>query len=451
MSHAEICPGPTRRSVLQLGLSLLGGLGLNDLLRLRANAAARERDTAVILLWVPGGMSHLETFDPKPDAPAEYRGEFDSIATKVPGVRFCEHLPRLAQLADKLAVIRSISHNISDHPGAAGRFLSGRIPPNISAVDSKFPTIDAVVGKLRHRGGGNMPALVSNTPQIKGAGPAYLGQSARPFVVDADPNLADFEVPNLTVHSAHAQRLEERMQLLSELDRYPRGRELDGSMQAADELHRRAMGLLSSNQARQAFQIAREPASVRDRYGRHEWGQRALLARRLVEAGSSFVTVELRAKKPYELVTWDDHGDVYHIFRAMQKRLPLLDRTASALIEDIYERGLDRRVLVVIATEFGRTPKINMGRAAQPKNPGRDHWPGAMSVVVSGGGLPMGQVIGATNSKGEMPQQRPLQPNDFLATVYRFLGIDTTRAFLDPSGRPMPVLPWGKPIEELGG
>lgn len=440
----------TRRSLLRAGTLTLGGMTLAQLLRARA-AAGEQRanpETSVILLWLEGGPSHLETYDLKPAAPIEYRGEFSPISTNVPGIDVCEHLPRQARLADRFSLIRSITHDVPDHPGAAGRFLTGRRPLNISDPVSKFPTLDTITAKMRRERHAGVPGFVSNVRAVKGGGSAYLGATCEPFVVKGDPNSADFHVDDIVLDASLAPRLDDRVRLREQLDRLQHSLDLRGAMAAGDQFQREALRLLTSGRAREAFDVGREPAAVRDRYGRTKWGQSALLARRLVEAGCSFVTVEMGYLNPGN-ATWDDHGDAQHIFKSMRERLPIYDQALSALIEDIYERGLDRQVLVVATGEFGRTPQVNLGRAARPVFPGRDHWPGAMSVLVSGGGLRTGQVVGATNSRGEAPQDRALDPNDLLATIYRFLGIDPAHAFPDFRGRPMPILPSGTPIREL--
>jgi len=440
----------TRRGFLQAGSLLLGGLGLGQLAQLRANAPmSRPSNTSVILLWLEGGPSQLETYDMKPNAPVEVRGEFKPIHTVIPGMDVCEHLPRHAKVADKFTLIRSISHHIPDHPGAASRFLTGYVPANISDPISKFPTIEAVTAKLRAGRDATMPAHVSNVLQLKGGGSAYLGRGTDPFVVDRDPSLANFQVDNLSLDASFAARLDDRRALLASLDAWQRQVEAHPAFTAQDQFRQRAFQLLTSNRTRAAFDLSQEPLHLRDTYGRHEWGQRTLLARRLVEAGCSFVTVQLTGKQTPAHITWDDHGDVGHIFHNMKIRLPQLDQCVSALIEDLHARGLNEEVLVIVTGEFGRTPIVNMGRAAKPINPGRDHWPGAMSVLVSGGGWQMGQVIGATDSRAGAPHTRPLSPNDFLASVYHFLGIDPTQHFLDAQGRPLPILPHGDPIREL--
>lgn len=463
MKH-DPCPGPSsRRSFLQAGSLLLGGLGLPDLLRLRADAGESQRsDTAVILLWLEGGPSHLETYDMKPAAPQEYRGEFSPIATAVPGMDVCELLPRHCQLADRISIIRSITHKVADHPGAAGRFLTGRTPRNISATMSEHPTFDSIVGSIREatsRSG--IPQFISNKAQLKGGGTAYLGPTAGPFVVDflpphiaqlpigpdSDPLDPSFSVANLAVHEHVAGRLDDRVSLLNAFDQLRRDVDSNRQIEASDRFQQRAAQLLCSPATRDAFDLSRESDALRDRYGRNTLGQSALLARRLVEAGCSMLTLDW-GRVSRKFPTWDDHGDAHHIFNAMKSRLPIYDQAITALIEDVYQRGLDQRVLVIAAGEFGRTPKLNMGRAKKPMWPGRDHWPGAMSVLVSGG-CKMGQIIGQTNNQGEYPAERTLDPNDFVATVYRFLGINHEATILDHRGRPMPLLPSGKPIHEL--
>lgn len=449
-----LCSGPiSRRGFVQAGSLLLGGLGLADLLRLRAEAAAEphnggSNDTAVILLWLGGGPSHLETYDLKPDAPAEFRGEFRPIQTQVPGLDVCELLPLHAGMAERFTLIRSLTHDIPDHSGAASRLLTGRRPRNINDPVSQFPTFDSVLAKMREDRRAGVPNFISNTRALKGGGSAYLGATCEPFVIEGDPNAVDFQVRNLALDHSVAERFDDRLQLLKSFDQLRFDLERGGKLAAGDQFRQQAIEILASGKARAAFDLSREPAAVRDRYGRTSWGQSALLARRLVEAGCSMVTLDWNYLNPVS-ASWDDHGDAQHLFKCMRLRLPVYDRAVTSLIEDLAARGLSQRVLVIATGEFGRTPQLNMGRAAVPKWPGRDHWPSAMSVLVAGGGWNMGQVIGATNSRGEMPQTQPLDPNHFLASIYRFLGIDTAHAFLDHRGRPMPILTNGQPIAEL--
>jgi hypothetical protein len=444
-----------RRDFLRVGSFALGGLTLGDLLRLRAAAAGQEQqtgDTSVILLWLSGGPSQLETYDLKPGAPAEYRGEFRPIRSTVPGLDVCEHLPLHAQVADKFTLIRSIQPNYQDHGPGTWRFLSGRMQP-VSASDgpSHFPEIGSIVSWARRARRTSLPQFIAQ-PRIFRQGHAYLGLGHAPFLIGADPAAADFQGKNLTLHPALAHRLDDRQRLLHTFDTLRREVDGSGTMAVMDEFNRKAVNLLTGHQVRQAFDLNQESTKVRHRYGRHHWGQSALLARRLAEAGCGFIHLNLLSiyKNGYFnglADNWDDHSEAVrgNIFEAMRRRLPVLDRTVTALIEDIYQRGLEKKIMVVVMGEFGRTPRLS----TQSGRPGREHWGGSMSVLVSGGGLKTGQVIGATNARAEHPHSRKLDPNDLLATIYRFLGIDPEEAIADATGRPMPILPYGTPIDEL--
>ncbi|WP_339683428.1 DUF1501 domain-containing protein [Gimesia maris] len=446
----------SRRSFLQSGFLTLGGLGLADLLRLRAEAASTSGstpDTSVILIWLQGGPSHMETYDMKPEAPVEYRGEFNPIHTNVPGMDICEYLPLHAKVADRFTLIRSISHGFANHAGGAGRFLSGRDPLRPLERTSQFPTIGPIVSRMRDHVNIGIPNYIGNQPNVYGGGSAYLGESALPFVVGSDPNAKNYRVPNITLDDKLKDRLDDRVTLLASFDNMRRDLDQNGSLQSIDKFNSRALDMLTSDKSRDAFDITQESEATRDKYGRHKWGQRALLARRLVEAGSSFVTMQMQNPGITGCAgNWDIHAVNGHLYDDLRGRLPVFDRAVSALIEDIYERGLDEKVMVIVSGEFGRTPRINPQKGTRSKvmQPGRDHWPGAMSVLVSGGGMQMGQVIGSTTANGAYAKDNKLDPNDLLSTVYRFLGIDQTHEFLDHSGRPMPILPSGKPIVELG-
>lgn len=469
MTKPVCCRGPlTRRSFLEVGSLSVCGLGLSHLLRLRACASQPGRsvsDTSVILVWLPGGPPHMETFDMKPEAPSEYRGEFRPISTVVPGIEVCEHLPLFAKAADKYAIIRSIAHEFADHGGGHKRFLTGRDPREPTGFVNDYPMVGSVVAKMREgrsaRSG--VPDYVNFCDHgrqhidVFSFGSAYLGPETHPFTVPGDPSAPNFEVQNISLHPQIASRLEDRQLLLAGFDRLRRQVDASGAMEALDEFNRRAIQLLTSPRVRQAFDLAEEPAETRDRYGRHAWGQRALLARRLIEAGSSFVTVVMENPLPsgglpkYAVYNWDSHAVNCHIFDDFRLRAPYFDQAVTALIEDIYARGLDRQVMIIVTGEFGRTPRINpaVGTQTGVMQPGRDHWPQAMSVVVAGGGMRTGQVVGSTNAKGEYPQERPLTPNDLWATMFRHLGIDIHHTFPDHAGRPMPILPYGEVIREL--
>ena len=434
----------------------LGGLGLGDLLRSRAeaeDAGRAARDTSVILIWLEGGPSQMETYDLKPEAPAEYRGELRPISTVAPGLDVCELLPEHAKVADKLVLIRSISHGFHNHAGGAGRFLSGYNP--LKPVDPKaqFPCLGPVVAKmLEGQRDPSLPTYVASASNVYGGGAASLGPAYLPFVVSADPNAANFKVNNLTLAPQMKSRLDDRRSLLRGLDRMRRDVDQSRVMDSMDKHNRDAVNLLTSTKARDAFDLSKESPRTRDKYGRHKWGQRALLARRLVEAGVSFVTMQMsNPGVPGVAGNWDLHAVNGHLFDDLCGRLPPFDGAIAALVDDIYQRGLDKRVMLIVAGEFGRTPRINPQKGTQSKvmQPGRDHYPGAMSVLVSGGGMRTGQVVGSTNSKGEHPKDRQLDPNDLLATVYRFLGIDHRKTVPDLAGRPLPLIPSGEPIREL--
>ncbi len=395
----------------------------------------------------------METYDLKPNAPVEYRGECNPIQTNVPGMDVCELLPLHAKVADKFTIIRSISHGFANHAGGAGRFLSGRNPLRPLDPISQFPTLGPVVSRIRGERNNGLPNYVSSTKRVYGGGSSYLGEAVLPFVVAGDPNASNFRVPNLSLASNLKDRLDDRVNLLKSFDRMRRDTDHSATFDAMDSFNQRAINLLTSERARTAFDLSLEDEATRDRFGRHKWGQRALLARRLVEAGCSFVTMQMQSPGlPGGIGNWDIHAVNGHLFDDTRARLPVFDRAIAALIEDIYQRGLDKKVMVIVSGEFGRSPRINpqKGTKSGITQPGRDHWPGAMSVLVSGGGQRMGQVIGSTTSKGEYAKDNKYEPNDLLANVYQFLGIDHTHAFPDHSGRPMPILPHGKPIVELG-
>lgn len=429
---------------------------MSDLLRARAAAktAGRESDdTSVILIWLQGGPSHMETYDLKPNAPIDYRGEVDPISTVVPGMDIGEYLPLHARVADKFSIIRSISHGFANHAAGAGRMLSGYKPFKLLDPLAQFPCLGPVVSKmLEGRRDPAMPRYVASAPNVYGGGSASLGPAYLPFVVGGDPNAKNFEVKNLSLSPNIKDRLDDRQTLLNAFDGLRRDIDLSRSMESLDKYNSEAVSLLTSHKARDAFDLTKESPATRDRYGRHKWGQRTLLARRLVEAGSSFVTMQMQNPSiPGAIGNWDIHAVNGHLFDDARARLPVFDRAIAALIEDIYQRGLDKKVMVIVSGEFGRTPRINpqKGTASKVLQPGRDHYPGAMSVLVSGGGMQTGQVIGSTTAKGERPKDRKLNPNDLLATIYRFLGIDYEETVPDLSGRPTPLIPYGTPIREM--
>lgn len=457
-----------RRGFLRQALGGIGALSLPNILRLRAEAATRPApdDTSLILLWQDGGPSHFETFDPKPDAPAEYRGELRAIPTTLPGVHFCEILPRLARMAHQFTVIRSLHQASSHHVSGTHTFITGYYDTGQDPFSGPppYPDLGAVIHRMRSGQEGRLPNYVALDKGLSRGGTAYLGRAYGPFAVDNDndPSRPNFKVKNLQLQEGiSAPRFRERMDLLGALDSMRR--EIDsaaqsGQMQDMDRFHQRAYNLLNSPAASRAFDFQREEPRLRERYGLHVAGQQALLARRLVEAGVSVVAVRFspdgRGDGDRSGAGWDDHAVHGNIFQIMKRRGPQFDQAVSALIEDLGNRGLDRRVLVVVAGEFGRTPKISYANTEllpTVYGPGRDHWGAAGCALVYGGGLRMGQVIGATNRRGEYPVQRPLKPQDLLATIYQHMGIDTRHEFLNFAGRPIPILPYGEPIRELTG
>lgn len=466
---ATRCLGPvSRREFLRAGALGLSGLSLADVFRLQAAAESTGKripdDTSVIFLWLPGGPPHMETYDMKPNAPIEYRGVMNPISTTVPGLDVCELLPMHAKIAHKYNIIRSIAHNFSDHGGGHKRFMTGRDPKSPVEFVNDSPAVGSIVAKTFENRDVGVPNYVCGADNgrqgvdVFSLGAAYLGPAYTPFFVVGDPTPKEFKIPNLAPVIEATGRLDDRTRLLKNFDHFRRVADSSGLMSSMDKFDERALGLLTSSAARTAFDLNLESDETRDRYGRHAWGQRALMARRLVEAGCKFVTMIL--ENPYQsgipflkqgTYNWDSHAVNCHMFDDLQARLPIYDRTITAIVEDLYERGLDKKVMLIVTGEFGRTPRISnvVGSQTGVMQPGRDHWPQAMSVLVAGGGMRTGQVIGSTNSKGEHPKDRPMTPNDLWATVYRHLGIDYTHAFPDHRGRPMPILPYGEPIAEL--
>ncbi len=450
------CHGPLdRRAFLSIGGMSLGALasgidpGLTQLLASEESHQPAEKDFSVILLWANGGPSHLETFDMKPDAPAEFRGEFKPIATNVPGMDICELLPNLAKMADKFSIVRSLHHNRNEHSGGTCRLLSGYTPTAANPMDAENPEMASIVANQLEHTARDIPLFIANT-KFYGGGPAYLGAAYSPYLFRGDPNSAKFSVGDLTVTNDAVKDLQTRQNLLKTFDRFRRDLDHKGSMAALDKFNQRAVATLTSPRAADAFNLSKEPDAVRDRYGRTTWGQGLLLARRLVESGVRIVQLQAGFKLSKEagrVSNWDDHSVNTHTFRAYRERMPVFDVAVPALIEDLYARGLDKKVLFIFCGEFGRTPKIR--HQDKTKRPGRDHWSKAMSIFLSGGGLKMGQVVGATNPRGEHPIESVMDSNCLLATIYRRFGIDPSRHYYDNSGRPVPILTDGHPIAEL--
>ena len=477
-TNGSPCPGPTtkravravgRRELLRAGLVGFSSLTLGELYGLRAASAqakanSTQQQTAVILIWLRGGASHLETFDPKPEASTEFRGPFTAINTNVPGIRICELLPRLAKIADRYAILRSMAHTGGGHPAGSLQVLAGDSDPQ-DKLKPVRPDWMTIANYLRHDPARKIPNYVAINPvdrydNFTIAGPTYLGATYEPFKVMGDPSRPQFEVPNIGLAPAQQDRFVARFKLKDTLDGLRRDVDQSGMLAAADQFEAQAINLLTSSQAREAFDLRNEPDRVRDRYGRNQWGQQCLMARRLVEAGVEIIATEFDGPLCGRVANWDDHAVNHHVFDAMKYRAPFFDQAVSALIEDVYARGLDKRVLVVVTGEFGRTPRISYvassggGVASGSKGtvqPGRDHWPRANSMLFAGGGIHTGQVIGATDRRGEDAIDRRVGPGDFLATIYHHLGIDYQHESIrNFSGRPVPILNKGKPISELG-
>lgn len=455
MTHHELHGPLARREFMQVGALALGGLTLSDVLAARARAGSGSVDTSVIMLYQHGGASQLETYDLKPDAPSDYRSQFRPIVTNVPGMEICELFPLQAKLADKLSLIRSLNHDVGIHSDGGIVVLTGKRPEQLdptSQSKSDHPDFGSVASRLRGLGEHVMPPYVAIPRKPYMTRPAYLGLHHGAFEL-SDPSAEDYRPPHAQLAAGQdAKLLDDRQKLLSQLDRIRRGLDLEGNMEGIDKFRRLAFQMLTSPQAARAFDIAQEDGRLRDKYGRHQWGQSCLLARRLCDAGTAVVNVYFNTpKNGPDYTNWDDHpgnaGRPGHFAKFMQTRLPFMDQALAALIEDIFDRGLDRKILVVVVGEFGRTPKMRYG---PPDNSyGRDHWPQAYTALVSGGGLRMGQVVGATNSKAEYPTERPYTPQDLLATIYRHLGIDWQETLADFSGRPVHILSNAQPIREL--
>ena len=435
------CQGMGRRDFLQVGLHGLLGFGLADLLRLQARAkpsasVVKPSEARCILVWLDGGPTHHESFDPKPDAAAEIRGDFKPMPTSVPGIHFSESVPRLASVADKLTVVRSICHKDPNHGGGNHYMMTGAptpAPVNCGAFVTFHPSFGSVISY--HRGvQKGMPAYMTMPRQSRSGGPNFLGAEHAPFVVDGDPNSADFRVRDLVLPVEISEgRARRRRELRASLDRLKRFRDqhAEDPTLAFDSYYDQGLDLVTSEPAQAAFDIHSEPDAMKDRYGRNDLGQRLLLARRLVEVGLPFVTVYHGG--------WDHHSNIFHSLRT---KMPPVDQGLSALISDLDERGLLGVTLVLLLGEFGRTPKIN-------ERGGRDHWPHAMSVLMAGAGIPGGQVVGATDKNGAYASENVHSPEDFAASLYTKMGIDPHKILHDAVGRPVPLVNGGVPIPDL--
>ncbi|MGV3531529.1 MAG: DUF1501 domain-containing protein [Chthoniobacteraceae bacterium] len=437
------CAGHSRRDFLQLGLGGLMGLGLCDLLRMRSYGASPQaatlpgKDVNCIMIWLDGGPSHYETFDPKPDAPAEIRGTFNTIPTAVPGVHFSEPVPHLAKAFDKFTVVRSICHKDPNHGGGNHYLMTGAptpVPVSCGAFVTFHPSFGSMVSYDRGVRSG-LPPYMAMPANTRSGGPNFLGGQHAPFIIDGDPNGKHFQVNDVVLPKEIAEgRAQSRRELRASLDRMQRFNDqvVDDPAVVFDQFYQQGLELVSSSKAQTAFDINGEDEKSRERYGRNDFGQRLLMARRLVEVGVSWVTVNYGG--------WDDHTKIFETYKGA--RLQRFDQGVAALITDLHERGLLEKTLVLVLGEFGRTPKVN-------KDAGRDHWPHAMSVLMAGAGIPGGQVVGATDAKGYHASEKVYRPEDFAASLYTKMGIDPNQALHTTTGRPIPLVNEGRLIKEI--
>lgn len=455
-----------RRGMLKAGMAGMAGLSLPELLMRRAEAArdgrAMPSGKSVILLWMTGGPSHIDTWDMKPERPPENRGPFSPIATNVPGIRICEHLPKQAAMMDQFTLVRSVDCRKSGHqPNQVMQTGNRLATPRTNPLGDRYPAIASMVAKEHGTNRQGMPpyvAFMKHESHIPWGG--YLGKAYDPFIANNACRLPVYDSVGKDTgkqsggdvfgmpKGLSGERISTRYDLLQSLDRMRSGLDQTGSMEGLDAYQRQAVELLLGGKARQAFDLSDEPEATRERYGKHLWCQQALLARRLVERGAAFVTLDLSYHSASG--TWDTHGDNIPPYGGIKNGLgpllPLFDHLLTTLVSDLGERGLLDDVMVIAMGEFGRSPQIG----TQGSTDGRNHWPNVMSMCLAGGGMRHGQVIGATEPDGGDILQRPVTPGDLSATIYRHFGVPLDTTYEDDRGRPhFVVAEDGKPIEEL--
>lgn len=439
-NNRRFCDGIARRDFLRIGAAGASALSIPALLQSQAAAAADGKDdVSFIFLFLKGGLSTIDSWDMKPDAPAEFRGEFDPIDTAVPGIQLCEHLPTLAKHTDLFSLVRSFGHSNSGHGPADHYMLTAYHPQagfNANLMpNNQRPSHGSVISRqLGPRG--SVPPYVS-LPNMHGSGGAsYLGASHSPFVVNADPNSPGFKVPDLVPPlDVSADRLDNRRELYSTINKFAGSVEsqFNAKANALDTFQQKAFDLITSPKTRKAFDLSQEPTKLRDRYGRTTLGQSCLMARRLVEAGVRSVFINH--------YNWDTHYNNFHVLK--NDLFPHLDHGMSTLLWDLKQRGMLEKTVVLVTGEFGRTPRIN-------KDAGRDHWGPSSAIAMAGGGIKGGQVIGASDARAEKPATKPYGPEDLAATIYHLLGIPPTTEFHTAEGRPVPIVPGhGRVIQEL--
>lgn len=436
-STRPFCDHLSRRHFLQVGSLPVLGLGLADLLKLEARAGAAEpRKRSCIVLYQQGGPATIDIWDLKPAAPMEFRGEFEPIPTNVSGIQITEHLPLTAKQADKYALLRSVNHPNAGHrqgmhymltsylPGAG---FNGDLVPN-----NQFPCMGSVVAKeLGSRDA--LPSYIAVPSLTRSGGPSFLGPAYAPFVITSDPAAPDFSVRDVDPpRGVDGERLLDRKQVLAAVDRFQQEAEAGTRVESMSTFYEKAYNLVTSPEAKKAFDLSSEKPDVRASYGTTSLGQSCLLARRLVEAGARFIQIDHG--------NWDTHTENFASLR--KNLLPVFDRAYSTLLQDLADRGLLESTLVLVVGEFARTPRIN-------KNAGRDHWPNVMSVVLAGGGLRTGQVLGESDARAQYPKTDPIAPEQVVATIYHQLGIDLTKVYHSPLGRPLPIANSGHPLAAL--
>jgi hypothetical protein len=453
----------SRRNMLKAGLAGIAGLTVPGLLRERSWAQEQGRSIndrkSVILLWMAGGPSHIDTLDPKPDRPLNNRGPFGVIRTRQPGVLICDRLPQLASMLDRFTILRAVDCRHSNHePNTVMQTANLAAEARTNPEATMYPAIASVVA--RHRGVPGIPPYVAfQKSRSHLAYGGYLGRQYDPFLANFATRLPVYDstgndtgqVTNSDLFTLARgltqENIHERRSLLREFDRVRRDIDTSGAMESMDRFNQQAVDMMLGGRVRDAFDHSRESAAIRERYGHHLWCQQALIARRLVEAGVRFVTIDLSYHTASG--TWDTHGDNIPpyggIERGLGPLLPLFDHLVTTLVGDLEQRGTLDDVLVIAMGEFGRTPQMG----TQESSDGRDHWPVVMSALLAGGGLRHGQVIGSTEADGGAIKTRPVTPGDLAATIYRHMQVPLDATYLDNAGRPRYVVEHGQPIAEL--
>lgn len=435
MMRRSFCDGITRRDLLRIGCAgpLSAALAWANVV---SGESAAKEDVALIIIFLHGGLSTIDTLDLKPQAPVEFRGDFSPIATNVPGIEVAEHLPRLARTAHRFALLRSFTHTDSNHGPADHYMLTGYAPtaafnPNLKPNNQR-PSHGSIIAKVKGPQHGVPPYVC--LPQMHGScGAAYLGAAHAPFVVDADPNTPGFRVPDLLPPlNIDAERLSVRREMMRTVDRFQQTAEVNAKARQLSVFQQKAMELVTSKATREAFDLHSESDALREEYGRTTLGQSCLMARRLVESGVRCVTIDHH--------NWDTHYNNFHVLK--QDLLPQFDAAIPTLLRDLDNRGRLDKTLVVVMSEFGRTPRVN-------KDAGRDHWGPSNAILLAGGGIRGGTIVGKTNPRGERPEGVSHGPEDLAATMYHLMGIDGTQEFYTPEGRPVKIVNDGKIITDL--